>query len=111
MKYQPGTLILTLKGELDSDEHDNERHTPPDTWGWISSVNSQSERSYNVWFASGAWVVIDEDELADAKAYRVATPERIAASLNAIHAFDTALNESEEAPSGDSYNRLWELLP
>lgn len=62
-----GMRIKTLKGELDSDERDGQRVTPPGTVGVVSAHNHADH--WDVTFPNGAWVVLTEAEMADPSLY------------------------------------------
>lgn len=73
----PGVRVCTRAGELDLDEHSNERHTAAGTWGHIAELN-QTDRlgvdSWDVVFPNGAWVVVTTSELLDVTQYHLDEP-------------------------------------
>lgn len=67
-----GQCVTTLRGELDSDDGDEERHTPPGTVGRLVGVNHTDADGVTTWdlvFPSGAWVCPDDKELRDPAQY------------------------------------------
>jgi hypothetical protein len=72
-----GTSIRTLHGELDRDENDLERHTPPGTVGRIVRVDTYpaspaGERvHHHVVFPEGGWVTLYENEIGNPDCYEI----------------------------------------
>ena len=100
--YPAGSLVLSIRGEQDSDEHDNERHTGPRAWGWIDSM--PDDDSYSVYFTNGTTVYITHEELQARAAYDVVTPEVMASRLNELQRYDLSMCITDCAPTGDDYN-------
>ncbi len=74
-KIHPGLRVQTIQGELDTDEHGAERHTPPGTWGHIQAHNHADH--WDLAFPNGAWVVVTAAELADATQYELRQPQTL----------------------------------
>ncbi|MDT8992773.1 hypothetical protein RQP54_18010 [Curvibacter sp. APW13] len=74
-KIHPGLGVKTLQGELDTDDHGAERHTPPGTWGHIQAHNHGDH--WDITFSNGAWVVVTEAELADTTQYVLRQPQTL----------------------------------
>lgn len=71
-----GTRIITLLGEVDMDNEDEERVTVPGSVGTISgTANEHDDGSpgyrYDVIFENQAWIILDDHEIDDPKRYRL----------------------------------------
>jgi hypothetical protein len=71
-----GTKIITLLGEVDHDSDGDERSTSPGSVGRITGIANERDNGdpgycYDVEFDDGAWFTRDDDEIDDAKRYRV----------------------------------------
>lgn len=78
----PGLRVQTIAGELDTDSHGTERHTPPGTWGHISDHNHADH--WDLVFPNGAWVVVTEAELSDATHYKLDRPQTLEQNVLAL---------------------------
>ncbi len=70
-QIQIGTQVISLLGEIDTDEHGLMRITDPDTVGKITKIDSDTagETYYHVIFPNGAWIMLYTDEITDAQQY------------------------------------------
>ena len=68
-----GTQLITLRGENDSDEHDELRITAPNTVGKIEHIDTDiaDDPLYHVIFPNGAWIILDTSEITDPQLYTV----------------------------------------
>lgn len=72
-----GSLIKTLKGELDLDEDGLERKTAPGEIGRVQEVRYSPDapvgqrHCHDVIFLNGAWVILWEEEIGDPEQYEV----------------------------------------
>ena len=65
----PGMLVRTIAGEMDSDEHGQDRRAPAGAVGRIGDTATVD--SWNVTFPNGCWVILDLAELRDESAYEL----------------------------------------
>lgn len=73
-----GTRIVSILGELDSDEKDNDREAPPGSVGKVEGMERlklATVWNYRVTFPSGTWVFLNERELADDSRYTILPEE------------------------------------
>jgi len=80
MDYFVGRLIRTLKGELDSDEHDQERVTPPGSVGFLADENQP--RQWAAHFGDAAVYLEEEGNLDDPEQYQLL---RLGSDLGLTH--------------------------
>lgn len=106
--FYPGSLVKTLKGELDLDQYSRERVTPAGTVGYIAGCDSTGH--WDVVFANQAWIKVTAQELSDRQQYEVMSPARVAMAFNKVRAIDARLNEREQAPTGSDYNDVLNAL-
>lgn len=66
-----GVMVITLCGETDMDENDDDRFTPPMSVGSINDHNNQDV--FDLVFPNGAWVCPTESELRDPAQYALYT--------------------------------------
>lgn len=97
-----GSIVLSVAGEQDCDEQDNERSTGPRAWGYIEDHFPES--GYSVVFRFGVAVFITHAELADSRAYAVVTPAVMAGRLRDMQSIENEIWEKERCPTGDDYN-------
>jgi hypothetical protein len=58
-----GSKVVSLKGEMDDDEHGNQRIAPPGSVGTIQSAEFHPKGqgwTYHITFDNGTWVAIDQ---------------------------------------------------
>lgn len=106
--FIPGSMVKSIKGEIDLDEHSRDRVTPPGTIGYIAGCDSTGH--WDIVFANSAWVKLTTKELSDRRQYEVMTPARMAMALNMVRFIDEGLNKREEAPTGSDYNSVLSTL-
>jgi hypothetical protein len=75
-----GTRIVTLKGEIDQDNNDEERVTPPGAVGRITGMARERDDGsegfrYDVEFENQAWIILEDREIDDPERYRVLNAE------------------------------------
>ncbi len=106
MKYHAiGSLVLSIKGEMDSDDGATDRETGPNVWGCIVEYSPRMDH-YAVEFTNGTSVFIETGELADTESYEVVSPEVMASRMGEVRRYNDRLNEREQAPDGDAYNHI-----
>lgn len=66
--FQPGTRIKTLRGEIDTDEHGQERITPPGSVGVL--IHDDVPQHWSVHFGDAS-VYIELQELRDPIQYEI----------------------------------------
>lgn len=109
MKYPIGSLVLSIAGEMDSEDGNTDRETGPNAWGHIVDYSPRMQH-YGVEFTNGTSVFIEEGELDNREAYDVTTPEVMAGRLKEIRELDESLNEGQCAPDGASYESVLLIL-
>lgn len=65
-----GLIVVSRLGEIDSDEHDNERHTGPDAIG-VLVERDEPNLQWSAVFTNGTSVWITDTELADVSSYEI----------------------------------------
>ena len=102
IRLQPGTLVRTLYGELDTDEGGEERMTPAGEFGHQTNyfVASDGHVYWSLVFPNGAAVNPTEDELLDPNQYTLTAPADMAEPLVAAMRcyVESKLGEEVEIP-------------
>lgn len=75
-----GSLVLTISGEIDQDENDQERTTPAGSVGYL--VGQDDAGNWDLLFPNGAWVKPSAEELLNRSLYRVVSPHVLASALS-----------------------------
>lgn len=74
-----GSLVLTVLGEIDQDEHDQERSTAAGTIGYLSGQDDAG--NWDLLFPNGAWVKPAAEELLNRSQYRIVSPCALASAI------------------------------
>ena len=114
MKLKKGDTLITLRGETDSDEHDNERITPAGTVGIITDVLPDQFDCYSVVFpATSGWIFLNDPEVSDPAQYRVleGAEAELASIRCRVRMYDTQhISEPEAVPTGEHYNNIFQII-
>lgn len=75
-----GSLVLTILGEIDNDEHDQERTTAAGSVGYLAGQDDAG--NWDLLFPNGAWVKPTAKELVNRSQYRIVSPRALASALS-----------------------------
>lgn len=75
-----GSLVLTILGEIDQDEHDQERSTAAGSVGYLTGQDDAG--NWDLLFPNGAWVKPTAEELLNRSQYRIVSPRALAGALS-----------------------------
>lgn len=103
--YAVGDRVRTLRGEADTDENGDQRHTEVGSVGRIIAFNHFTEEHGNIFdviFPNGCWVVLSDRELNDSNLYEV----QPVTTLKVIHDEVAPLIERDENLTARQRRRL-----
>ena len=75
-----GSLVLTILGEIDQDEIDQERTTTAGSIGFLAGQDDAG--NWDLLFPNGAWVKPTAAELLNRSQYRIVSPRALASALS-----------------------------
>lgn len=75
-----GSLVLTILGEIDNDEHDQERTTAAGSVGYLAGQDNAG--NWDLLFPNGAWVKPTTEELLNRSQYCIVSPSALASALS-----------------------------